>query len=188
MQENSDDINKVIDLINKEINQQMDDFQKDIDKEILKLEEDIGKLMKGIGITETGIINKKIRYKKTLFEKIMIGISFATFGIGAFVYAITRGLFYELPNWIINEIKDQRKYNQFLDDEKDRIKRIMDSYLTSTKENIKKYKELTVKNAERFLGLSKAATIAADDFWKEAMNKYLEIYEEYKNMKLNDIF
>ena len=189
MQENSDDINEVIDLINKKIIQQMDDFQKAIDEEILKLEEDIGKLMKGIGITETGIINKEIRYKKTLFDKIIIGIHYATFGIGTFVYEIARGLFYELPNWIINKFKDdQRKYNQFLDDEKDSIKRIMDSYLTSTKENIKKYKELTVKNAERFLGLSKAATIAADDFWKEAMNKYLEIYEEYKNMKLNAIF
>ena len=188
MQENSDNINEVIDLINKKIIQKMDDFQKAIDEEILKLEEDIGKLMKGIGITETGIINKEIRYKKTLFEKIMIGISFATFGVGAFVYAIGRGLFYELPNWIINIFKDQRKYNQFLDDKKDRIKRIMDSYLTSTKENIKKYKELTVKNTERFLGLSKAATIAEDDFWKEAKNKYLEIYEEYTNMKLNATF
>ena len=144
--------------------------------------------MKGIGITETGIINKEIRNKITLFAKIFMGIHIATFGISTIVYTITRGLFYELPNWIINIFKDQRKYNQFLDDKKDRIKRIMDSYLTSTKENIKKYKELTVKNTERFLGLSKAATIAEDDFWKEAKNKYLEIYEEYTNMKLNAIF
>ena len=84
---------------------------------------------------------------------------------------------------MINKVLDNRRYDQFIDEQKDYINRLMKSYSKSIKKNIEKFKKLSLENARRLLGLLKSNNIETDDFWKDAKKQYIKIYSDYKSLK-----
>ena len=139
--------------------------------------------MESIGISETSLIEREIKHEKSLGLKIFLGFHYCTLGISTIVFGITSGLLYYLPNYLINKAFDGRKYNQFIDEQKDYINRLMKSYSNSIKKNIEKFKKLSFENAKRLLGLLKSNSIETDEFWKEAKKQYIKIYNDYKILK-----
>lgn len=186
MQENENNVEEVIKLINKRIDDQIKDFEKEMDDELINIENKIGCEMENIGISETSLINKKITYERSLGMKIFIVFHYCTLGLDSLLFCIGSGLFYYLPNFIINKFKKERKFNQFIDENKEYVNIIMKSYSNSIKNNMKKFKKLSVENAKRLLGLLESNNIETDDYWKQTKEQYLNIYNEYQqNIKLN---
>ena len=62
-----------------------------------------------------------------------MGFHYCTLEISTLAFGIGYGLFFALPNFLINKAFDERKYNLFIDDQKDYIKRLMKSYSKSIK-------------------------------------------------------
>ena len=182
MEENENNVEQTIDLIDKKIGNEISLFKEEIEKELSKLENKIAKLMVNIGISETGLIDKKIIIEKSLGLKILTGIHYCTLGIGTLVFGIGYGLFYALPNFMINKINKKRKFNQFIDERKEYIENLMSSYSNSIKRNIKKFQNYSLENAKRLLGLLKANSIETDLFWAQAKKEYLIIFNNYKEI------
>ena len=62
MQENGNNIEQVIFLINEKINKKIEEFKKSIQEELTGLETKIAKEMTNIGISETSLIDREIKY------------------------------------------------------------------------------------------------------------------------------
>ena len=183
MEENGNNIDQVILLVAEKVDAQISNFKFAIELELSNIENKIAGEMKNLGISETSLINKEIEFQKSLGVKILMGFHYCTFGISTIVFGIGYGLFYALPNYIINKAMDQRKFNQFIDETTEYVENFMKSYSISIEKNIKKFKELTFENAKRLLGLLESNSIQTDDFWKEAKRQYQEIYNDYKKIK-----
>ena len=183
MEENGNNIDQTILLVEKKVDEKISNFKNDIYLDLTNIENKIAEEMKNLGISETSLINKEIEFEKSLGVKILIGFHYCTLGISTLAFGIGYGLLYALPNYIINKALDQRKFNQFIDETKEYVKKIMKSYSISIKKNIKKFKELTFENAKRLLGLLESNSIQTDDFWNEAKKQYQEIYNDYKKIK-----
>ena len=186
MQENENNVDQVIKLLDEKINEKIKGFEKEINDELINIENKIGDEMKNIGISESSLINKDITYERSLGMKIFIGFHYCTFGLSTLLFCIGGGLFYYLPNFLINKFKKERKFNQFIDSNKEYANNLMKSYSNSINKNIKKFKKLSVENAKRLLGLLESNNIETDDYWKQTKEQYLNIYDEYqKIIKLN---
>ena len=183
MQENGNNIEQVIFLINEKINKKIEEFRKSIQEELTGLETKIAKEMTNIGISETSLIDREIKYEETLGVKILMGFHYCTFGLTTIAFGIGYGLLYALPNFLINKAFDDRKYKQFIDEEKEYLNKLMKSYSNSIKKNLEKFKKLSFENANRLLGLLESNSIETDEFWKEAKEQYIKIYNDYKSLK-----
>ena len=183
IQENNNDIDLLINLINTKLKKELNSFISEIEIELTQIESKIGEQMKQIGLTETGVIDHKLKRKDSFQEKFLLGLSFATFGIGTIVFGIGYGLFYALPNKIMNQINQKRKFNQFINDRKKYIEEYMNNISSSIEKSINKFKNISIENAKRLLGLVEANKFETDDFWKESKEKYLLIFNNYKNIK-----
>ena len=111
-----------------------------------------------------------------------MGFHYCTFGLATIAFGIGYGLLYALPNYLINKAFDYRKYKQFIDEEKEYLNKLMKSYSNSIKKNLEKFKKLSF-NAKRLLGLLESNNIETDEFWKEAKEQYIKIYNDYKSLK-----
>ena len=144
--------------------------------------------MEIIGISETGLIDKKIEFERSLGKKILLGVHICvhicTLGVGTAIFFLGYGI-YTLSNFVLNKFNDERKFNQFINEKKEYVETLMKSYLNSIEKNIKKFKELSIENAKRLLGLLKASSIEVDDFWRKAKDEYIMIFDMYK--KINPI-
>ena len=183
IQENNNDIDLLINLINTKLKKELNSFISEIEIELTQIESKIGEQMKQIGLTETGVIDHKLKRKDSFQEKFLLGLSFATFGIGTIVFGIGYGLFYALPNKIMNQINQKRKFNQFINDRKKYIEDYMNNISSSIEKSINKFKNISIENAKRLLGLVEANKFETDDFWKESKEKYLLIFNNYKKIK-----
>ena len=143
-----------------------------------KLEKNIGDELNKIG-AEMISINKNISNSLSTKEKLFISITFCTLGVGAVAY----GLFYELPNLIINAVSEERKFQKFLEEIEEDIKNEFLNIKDSIENNIKSYKDIVTKNITRFYGLIKAGSIKNDENWKNAKEKYQIIYNNFKSIK-----
>jgi predicted Zn-dependent protease with MMP-like domain len=179
MQENGNNVEQVIVLINGKIDKKLTEFKNSIQNELTDVETKIAKEMESIGISETSLIEREVKFERSLGRKILLGFHLCTLGISTIGY----GLLYALPNYLINKVLDNRRYDQFIDGQKDYINRLMKSYSKSIKKNIEKFKKLSLENARRLLGLLKSNNIETDDFWKEAKKQYIKIYSDYKSLK-----
>ena len=176
MAENNNDVNKVISIVEFQINATKSNLKNQIDNELKKIETKIVEQLKNIGFSESkNSIDKNI--DRVFSTKIKF--FFATLGIGAVAY----GLFYSLPTFIINRFKDKRKFESFLDDMKQDIETEIVSMSISIDKNFNSYKRINIQNAKRLLGLMHAGNIKTDNFWKDAKEKYLIIFNDYKKIK-----
>ena len=176
MADNNNDIDKVISVVECQINATKQNLKNQLDAEIKKIESKIIEQLKSIGFSESkSSIDKNIER----IYSTKIKVFFATLGIGALAY----GLFYSLPTFIINKFKDKRKFISFLDDMKQDVERELQSISISIDKNFKSYKAINMKNARRLLGLLKAGNIKTDNYWKEAKEEYLKIFNDYKKIK-----
>ena len=183
MEENENNVEQTIDLINKKIDKEIIDlFKEEITKELSNVENKIVEQMKNIGISETGLIDKNINIEKSLGYKIFLGFHYCTLRIGTIVFGIGYGLLCALPNFVVNKFNDKRKFNQFINDKKIYVEKIMKSYSYSIKKNIKKFKNYSLENVKRLLGLLKTRSIQTDEFWKYANKEYLIIFSNYKEI------
>ena len=182
MQENGNNVEQVIVLINEKIDKKLTEFKNSIQNELTDVETKIAKEMESIGISETSLIERKVKFERSLGREILLGFHWCTLGISTLVFGIGYGLLYALPNYLINKALDNRRYDQFIDEQKDYINRLMKSYSKSIKKNIEKFKKLSLENARRLLGLLKSNNIETDDFWKEAKKQYIKIYSDYKSL------
>ena len=119
MQENGNNIEQVIVLIDEKIDKQLEEFKSSIQKELTDVENKIAQEIENIGISETSLIEKGIKYEKSLGVKILMGFHYCTLWISTLAFGIGYGLFFVLPNYLINKAFDERRYNQFIDDQKD---------------------------------------------------------------------
>ena len=124
-------------------------------------------------------INKEVANSFSTKEKLLVSISFCTLGVGAVVY----GLFYKLPNLIINAVSQERKFQQFLEGIEEDIKNEFLNIKDSIENNISSYKDIVTKNIIRFYGVIKAGKIKNDENWKNAKEKYQIIYNKFKSIK-----
>ena len=176
MAENENKVDNVILIVEKEINEHKKNFRNQFDTELKKFETKIAKELEKIGFSEKkNVIDKNI--EKIYSTKIKF--FFATLGIGALAY----GLFYSLPKHIIRIFKDETKFVDFLDKIKDEIENDLESISTSLDKNFNSFKKINIENAKRLLGLIEAGNIKTDDFWNEAKEKYLIIFNDYKKIK-----
>ena len=72
MEENDNNIDQLIELINLKFNHKIDKFKEELENHLNELQNKINIEMKNIGLFETSIINRKIEYKKSLGQKILI--------------------------------------------------------------------------------------------------------------------
>ena len=187
MEENLNDVDKVTELLEAKITILIEKFREEFDKELSKIEIKIGEQMENLGLSETGIINREMGSTSSLRYKIFIvgALCLACVSPLSFIMlALGKGLFYSFPNYIINKIYTKRKFNNFIDEKKEYIEKLMNCYLISTDENINKFKELTIHNAKRLLGLLKASSIDIDEYWEKAKKEYIKIYEYYEKIKI----
>ena len=176
MKKYNNNVDKVISEVECHINGTKENLKKQLDTEIKDVESKIVEQLKSIGFSESkNYIDKNI--EKVYSTKIKF--FFATLGIGAVAY----GLFYSLPTFIINKFKDKRKFESFLDDMKQDIENELESISLSIEKNFNSYKRINMKNARRLLGLIEAGNIKTDNYWKEAKEEYLKIFNDYKKIK-----
>ena len=121
-------------------------------------------------------IDKDIPISLTAKQKLFASISFCTLGVGALVY----GLFYRIPNMIINAVSDERKFQQFLEEIEENIIDEFKIIKDSIENNIKSYKNMVTKEIKRIYGVIQAGNINNDEYWKDAKEKYQIIYKNYK--------
>jgi len=175
---NKNNISNVISIVEKEIDKHKQDFKDQFDSELNKIETKITEELKKLGFSDSkNVIDKNV--DKIYSTKIKFFL--ATLGIGALAY----GLFYSLPRRIINMFKDKLKFDDFLDHEKADIENYLESLSISIDKNFKSFKKINMENAKRFLGLIEAGNIKTDEFWNNAKEKYLVIFNNYK--KINNI-
>jgi hypothetical protein len=174
--EHGNKIDNVLSIVENEINERKKNFRNQFDSELKKIETKISEELKKIGFSEQkSVIDKNV--EKIVSTKIKF--FFATLGIGALAY----GLFYSLPKHIIRFFRDKNKFDYFLDKIKENIENDLESISTSIDKNFKSFKKINMENAKRLLGLIEAGNIKTDDFWNEAKEKYLEIFNNYKAIK-----
>jgi len=183
MQENENNVEQVISLINEKIDKKLNEFKESIQNELRDVENKIAKEMENIGISETFLIEKEVKFERSLFKKILLGFHICTAGLSTLAFGIGYGLLYALPNYLINKAFDYRRYNQFIDEQKDYINKVMKAYSKSIQKSIEKFKKLNLENEKRLLGLLESNIIETDEFWKQAKEQYIKIYTEYKNLK-----
>ena len=180
MKKFNNDVNKIIENLENEINGDMMNFKKLLLAELNKLEKNIGDELNKIG-TEMISMNKNVSTSLSAKDKIFFSISFCTLGLGAVAY----GLFYKLPNLILNAVLEERRFQQFLEEIEDDIKNEFQNFKDSIENNIKSYKNIVTKNIRRFYDVIKAGKIKNDENWKKAKEKYQIIYDKYKAINKN---
>ena len=178
MERNNHDINMIIEFLKNNINKDMIELKKSLLEELNKLEKNVEKQLNRIE-AKTISINKEISISLSTKEKVFVTISFCTLGIGSIIY----GLFYALPNMIINAFSEERKFHQFLEEIEENI---IDEFLCirdSIKNNIESYKNIITKKIKRFYEIINIGNIKKDEYWKKAKENYLVIYNKYKSLK-----
>ena len=180
MKKNNKDLKKVFEGLERRVNEEMSNFKIYLNNDLNKLEKNIGDELNKIG-TEMISINKDIAVSLSKKEKLLFSISFCTFGVGAIIY----GLFYSIPNMIMNAVSNERKFHQFLEEIEGNIKNEFENIQDSIENNIKSYRNIVTKKIKRFYGVIKASKIKKDENWKNAKEKYQIIYNNYKKLKNN---
>ena len=79
MQENGNNIEQVIVLIDEKIDKQLEEFKSSRQKELTDVENKIAQEIENIGISETSLIERGIKYEKSLGVKILMGFHYYTF-------------------------------------------------------------------------------------------------------------
>jgi len=181
MKKNNNDVNKIMEFLDNKMKREMLIFKKLLVEELNKLEKNIGDELSKIG-SEMISIDKNVVYSLSTKDKLLVSLSFCTFGVGAVVY----GLFYKLPNLIINSVSEERKFQQFLEEIEEKIKIEFKNIKVSIENNIKSYKNIVTKNITRLDGIIKVHNIENDEYWKNAKEKYLIIYNNYISLKSNN--
>ena len=189
MQENLNDVDNVIELLERKINKEIENFRVELEIELSKIENKIGKQMKDLGLSETGLIYRETGSQTSLINKIFLVSQISLLIFSPIAYGILRlgkGLFYSLPIYIYNKLKKERKFNKFMDEKQEYIQNLMNIYKNSSDENMKKFKEITIHNAKRLLGLLEASSIDIDEFWEKAKNEYIIIKDYYEKIKISN--
>ena len=156
----------------------MKGFKERLNDELNKLENNIKDELNKIG-TEMILINKNVENSLSIKDKLLVTFSIFTLGLGMVFY----GLFYQLPNLIINVISEERKFQKYLEEIEENIINEFQNIKDSINNNIKSYNKIVTKNIKRFYGVIKAGKIKNDEYWKNAKEKYKIIYNKYKSIK-----
>ena len=180
MKKNNKDLNKIIESVENIVNEEMNNFKNYLNIELKKKKKNIGDELNRIG-TEMVSINKDISTSLSTKEKLLVSISFATFGVGAVVY----GLFYALPNMIINAVSEERRFQQFCEEIEEKIVNDFQMIRDSIDNNIKSYKKIVINNIRRFYGVIQAGNIKNDEYWKDAKEIYQNIYNNFQILQKN---
>ena len=178
MEENNKDVNKIIEYLENKLEKEMNSFKNLLVDELNNLEKNVGDELNKIG-SEMISINKEVANSLSTKEKLLVSISFCTLGVGAVVY----GLFYKLPNLIINAVSEERKFQQFLEEIEEKIVKEFQNIKDSIDNNIKSYKKIVTKNIMTLDGVIKVGNIQNDEYWKNAKEKYLIIYNNFKTLE-----
>jgi predicted PurR-regulated permease PerM len=178
MKNNDKDVNKIIEFLDNKLKTEMITFKRLLVDELNNLEKKIGDELNKIG-SEMISISKDIANPFSTKEKLLVGISFCTLGVGVVIY----GLFYKLPNLIINAISEERKFQQFLEEIEEKIVKEFQNIKDSIDNNIKSFKKIVTKNIKSLDGVIKVDNIKNDEYWKNAKEKYLIIYNEFKTFE-----
>ena len=182
MKKNNNDLNKIIEELEYKINEEMSNFKNLLKIELNKLEKNIGNELNKIG-EEMISIKKYVPISLSTKEKLIASFSFCTFGVGAVVY----GLFYIMPNMIINAVSEERKFQKFLEEIEENIKNEFQNNKDSIENQIKSYKKIVIKKIKRFYGVFQADNFKNDEYWKYAKEKYQIIYNNYESIKATKI-
>ena len=178
MEENNKDVNKIIEYLENKLEKEMNSFKNLLVDELNNLEKNVGDELNKIG-SEMISINKEVANSLSTKEKLLVSISFCTLGVGAVVY----GLFFKLPNLIINAVSEERKFLQFLEEIEEKIIKEFQNIKDSIDNNIKSYKNIVTKNIMTLDGVIKVGNIQNDEYWKNAKEKYLIIYNNFKTLE-----
>ena len=180
MKKNNKNLDKIIEDAEIRVNKEMNNFKNILNKALNKLEKNIGDELNRIG-TEMVSINKDISISFSTKEKLLVSISFATFGVGAIVY----GLFYALPNMIMNVVSEERRFQQFCEEIEEKIVSEFQTTKDSIDNNIMSYKKIVIKNIRRFYGVIQAGNVKNDEYWKDAKEIYQILYNNFQILKKN---
>ena len=178
MEKYNKDVNKIIESLENKLEKEMISFKNLLVDELNILEKNIGDELNKIG-SEMISINKEVANSFSTKEKLFVSISFCTLGVGAVVY----GLFYKLPNLIINAVSEERKFQQFLEEIEEKIVNEFQNIKDSIDNNIKSYKSIVTKNIMTLDGVIKVGNIQNDEYWKNAKENYLVIYNNFKTLE-----
>ena len=196
MQQNDNDLNKIINIINKELLPKYKKVNNLINEEITNLEIKIVQEIQNAGLEEEEEENKdnlnhggKLEERKiyngklSLPKKILLGV---TLGVAITVMLPFVGvyeLFYDLPCSIKNKINKKGAFLTFLNEKKEEVgskienfKKYMDNYI----EGIRK---VSINNVDKLYGLLESNNYEIDDFWIEAKEVYTNLFNLYIEIK-----
>jgi uncharacterized protein Yka (UPF0111/DUF47 family) len=195
MQQNGNDLNKIINIINKELLSKYRKVNNLINEEITNLEIKIVQEIQNAGLEEREE-NKNNSYygyklgegikhdnKLSLPKKILLGVSL---GVAITVILPFYGfyeLFYDLPVSIKNKINKKGAFLSFINAKKEEVgskienfKKYMDNYI----ENMRK---LSINNVDKLYGLLESNNYEIDNFWIEAKEVYTNLFNLYIEIK-----
>jgi len=196
MQQNGNDLNKVISIINRELLSKYTEVNNIINEEITNLEIKIVQEIQNSGVDEReeedrnnsiyeGIPGEGKKYddKLSLPKKILLGVSI---GVGLTFILPFYGayeLFYDLPCSIKNKINKKGAFLAFINGKKKDLENKMENYKKYLNKNIEEMRKISINNVNKLYGLLESTNIEIDDFWIEAKEVYTNLFNLYIEIK-----
>ena len=196
MQQNGNDLNKIINIIKKELLSKYTKVNNLINEEITNLEIKIVQEIQIAGLEEEEEENKdNINYggkleegkinnnKLSLPKKILLGVSV---GVAITVILPFYGayeLFYDLPCSIKNKINKKGAFNKFLNEKKEEVKSKIKNFNKYMDNYIEGIRKLSLNNVDKLYGLLESNNFKIDNFWIEAKEVYTNLFNVYIEIK-----
>ena len=198
MQQNGNDLNKIINIIKKELLSKYTKVNNLINEEITNLEIKIVQEIQNAGLEEEekeeenkdnlnyggkleeGRINNG---KLSLPKKILLGVSV---GVAITVILPFYGayeLFYDLPCSIKNKINKKGAFNKFLNEKKEEVKSKIKNFNKYMDNYIEGIRKLSLNNVDKLYGLLESNNFKIDNFWIEAKEVYTNLFNLYMEIK-----
>ena len=178
MRESGHDVEKVISVIDRAVLSEYTKINNLINEEIIILKLAIIDVMAKAGIdvkrikidlnyNEIKLVKGELRKKKedNIFETIFL-LTFPLFS-----------LFKE------NSPSNEKIFGDYISKKLKEVEQNMYKYMEYINEKIEELSVLCISNANRLLGLRESNNIEVDDFWKNAKDVYIELFNQYIDIK-----
>jgi hypothetical protein len=185
IKEYNDDIEGLLKETDKQIKMMIDELIYILEEHFENMKKEIYKELETIGIFEKP---KSTNVQLTLGQKVMIGVIVVPCTIIGLPIALAYGLLWELPSFLIKSAinvfkQNEKKFKDYIKKMKQEINIMMINKISYYRNKKYKFESLINEFTKIFFGLIEASYIPEDDSYKEAKEKYLEIYEDYKKIK-----
>ena len=182
MQQNGNDIEKVLTLVGREITSEYIRIENLINEGLINLKIAIIEYMEKKGIDVQRIkIDLNFKGIKIEGEEENNNNNYSLFTKILYTLQPVYGLVQTFPSYIINKINKEKAFHKLLNNKLNEAEEKIKKYMKYIDQKIEEYRQLSINNANRLFDLREANNIEIDDFWREAQGVYIELYNQYIN-------